>query len=424
MRDQALSAEEGARRYETAKDALADLEKMAAADARDLASRTDIDPEVLAYLAANGGSATRRAVAANPSAPARTDWQLADDEDAEVRAELARKIARLLPGISFEEATEFGALAIETLEKLAADETPRVRTILSEEIKHLGCAPKQIVDRLARDAELEVATPVLQFSPLLSDTDLLEIIACAKATHVLAAVAKRAKVSGEVSDAIVASLDIPAIATLLANPNAEIREKALETVVQAAEKIEAWHEPLTLRVDMSVRLIRRVASFVGYTLLERLSTHDNLDEATREYLGARVRTRLNRPTHVEMSETEALREVAAAMKDGVLNDEYVQHSAELGNQEVIAVALSALSKVSLDVVWRIIGSQSAKAITALTWRSRLNMRTAFEIQRRIARLPPDRCLPARNGRDFPLSDSDMLSQLSMFGVTTVGATAP
>ena len=106
---------------------------------------------------------------------------LGDDEDDDVRAELARKIARLMPDLSREEAVHVRDIAIEMLEKLARDQAPRVRAILAEEIKRLDCVPKTVVDRLAHDVEQIVAAPILEYSPLLSDVDLIEIIAGATA---------------------------------------------------------------------------------------------------------------------------------------------------------------------------------------------------------------------------------------------------
>ena len=89
-------------------------------------------------------------------------------------------------------------LTIETLERLARDEEPRVRAMLAEEIKHLDCVPKDVVKRLAGDAEILVCAPVIEYSPLLSDTDLLEVVAVAHANAMLAAVARRKGLSGEV----------------------------------------------------------------------------------------------------------------------------------------------------------------------------------------------------------------------------------
>ena len=98
---------------------------------------------MLHYLAEHGAPATRAAVAANPAAPAATNRLLADDEDEDVRAELAVKIARLMPGLSERESSHIFALTIETLECLARDAAVRVRAILAEEIKYLDCVPQR-----------------------------------------------------------------------------------------------------------------------------------------------------------------------------------------------------------------------------------------------------------------------------------------
>jgi hypothetical protein len=116
----------------------------------ELAVRTDAGPDVLHYLAvqwraghAPGGRRQYRR--ARPHQPL-----LADDECEDVRAELAVKIARLMPGLSERESSHMVALTIETLDCLARDATVRVRAILAEEIKYLDCIPHDIVMRLAR----------------------------------------------------------------------------------------------------------------------------------------------------------------------------------------------------------------------------------------------------------------------------------
>src|SRR5215469_9338642 len=106
--------------------ALALVEERAQSAHDELAGRTDAGADVLHYLAENGAAATRRAVAANPAAAAHTNRYLADDQDDDVRSELARKIARLMPGLSRDESDHIRQITIETLERLAKDQVTRV----------------------------------------------------------------------------------------------------------------------------------------------------------------------------------------------------------------------------------------------------------------------------------------------------------
>ena len=98
---------------------------------------------------------------------------------------------------------------------------------------------------------------MLEYSPLLSDADLIEIIACGQVREVLTAVARRQASSAKKSaDELVQSLDVPAVAALLVNPDAKIRKDTLERVVAEAEEIESWHLPLALRADLSARAMQ------------------------------------------------------------------------------------------------------------------------------------------------------------------------
>jgi len=399
---------------------LRQLEKRAREAQHELASLTDAGDDVLDFLAREGAPATRRAVAANIATPALTNRHLAEDGDDDVRAELAQKIGRLMPSLSKGEADHIRALTIETLERLAADQVPRVRAVLAEEIKRLDNVPKHIIQALARDVESIVAVPIIEYSPLLSDADLMEIIAEGKVHGVLEAVARRRPLSAQVSDAVVSSLDIPAVSALLANPNAAVRERTLDAIIDQAERISVWQNALAVRTDLSVRAIRRLATFVSIELIEQLAARHGLDDETQAHLNRQMRLRLDeaKDSHPTAPSNAAQDDVDAAAEAGTLNDAYVEAAAESGKREVVVLALAKLARLSVATVRRMLLTRSAKPITSLVWRAGLSMRVAFKIQRFIMKLPADELLPARNGTRYPLTDDEMRWHLSYFGVPT------
>ena len=396
------------------------LEERAQTAPHELAHRTDVGSDILGYLAEHGGVATRRAVAANRAAPPSANRLLGDDEDDEVRAELARKMARLMPDLSRDEMLHLRDISIELLEKLARDQAPRVRAILAEEIKQLDCVPKTVVHTLARDVEQIVAAPILEYSPLLSDVDLIEIIAGARAEFALSAIARRRPLATEVSDAIVGSLDIPAMATLLANPKAEIREETMDKLVESAEEVHTLHEPLVLRGDLSLRTIRRLAAFVGSALLETLSQRRGLDEDTCTVLNRRLRARLEKVDELlPPSTATAPVEAAAAeapVRDIVYSEDVVMEAAAAGQKDTVINGLAQLANAPLEIVRRMFDSRSAKAVIAVVWKAGLSMRVAFTIQTTVLRLPAEDVIPARNGKDYPLTKDEMCWQLTYFNV--------
>jgi uncharacterized protein (DUF2336 family) len=381
-----------------------------------LAKRADAQPEVLYFLAAEGTPEARRAVAANPKTPVHANRLLVEDDDDDVRIELARKIGRLLPKLTAEANYRLRNLTIETLELLAQDQLARVRQVLAEEIKALDCVPKNVIDMLVRDVEL-VSAPILEYSPLLTDADLVELISSAQARHVLVSIAKRRPLSANISDAIVNVLNTPAVAMLLQNASAEIREQTLEKVVEQGQRVKEWHLPLVERADISQRLLRRIAGFVSTALLEQLAQRNGLDEEIRQVLAKRMRSRLE--SHAELADDGGASEgdeILALHREGKLDETYIARAAEAGRREAVIAALSLKANVSKDVVARIFQSRSAKPVVSLVWRAGLGMRAAFKIQNFILRLPARELLPARDGVRFPLSEEEMRWHLGYFEV--------
>jgi uncharacterized protein (DUF2336 family) len=376
-----------------------------------LAARLDAGADLLNYLARRGAKAIRAAVAANPAAPAAANRLLADDVEEDVRAELAAKIARLMPGLSERESGHVYALTVETLECLARDAAVKVRAILAEEIKALDCVPRAVVQALARDAHSIVAAPILEYSPLLSDADLMEIIACGQVNEALAAIASRKPVSEPLADRIVQTLDIAAIAALLVNPDAKIRKQTMDRIIEQGEEIASWHLPLALRADLSARAIRRIGGFVGAAIIERLAARNDLSEATRIHLNKELRARLAQ-TDIIIADPpgNAAQAVADARAAGKLDGVFVEQAAQAAQRELVVHALAALAHVDEKTVRKVLSAGNAKPLVSLVWHAHLSMRVAFKIQTQVMKLP------GRGGVNFPLSKEEMRWHLAYFNI--------
>jgi uncharacterized protein (DUF2336 family) len=385
----------------------------------ELAARTDADPNVLHYLAMHGAAPTRAAIAANPSTTAATNRFLADDACEDVRAELAAKIARLMPGLSARESSHIHALTIETLECLARDAAVRVRAILADSIRTMDCIPHDIVMTLARDLSAMVSVPILEYSPLLSSADLIEIIACGQVSEALAAIARRQPVDGNVSARLVQTLDVPAVAALLVNPDAQIRKETMDTIIDQAEEIGAWHMPLALRADLSARAVRRIAGLVGSSIIERLAARNDLSDTTRSRLNKELRARLTEEKNIIEPDGEQHSPadiVATARTEGRLDDWFVEQAAQRGQRELVVQAVAAMAQVDPATVRKVFASGLAKPVVSLVWHAHLSMRVAFKIQTFLLKMPSHDVIPARAGIAFPLPREEMRWHLSYFNI--------
>ncbi|MFQ5958756.1 MAG: DUF2336 domain-containing protein, partial [Alphaproteobacteria bacterium] len=343
-----------------------------------LAARPDVRPEILYYLVDDESPAVRRALAANGKTPRQADRLLAEDADGEVRCDLAFKIGRLTPQLSDEQKDHLRKLALESLDVLAQDQLPRVRQIVAEEIKQCGNVPNHIVQRLARDVELIVAAPVLEYSPLLSDDDLLEIIASEPVQGALSAISRRESVAPTVSDAVAGSGDADAIAALLGNASAQIREETLDRIIDQAPNEERWHKPLVERPGLSVRAVRHIASFVALSLLHVLEKQHDLPPEAAEAVRKAVAQRIEKSG--AGAEMVTAVDARALFEAGLLDDEAILDALNRRDHDFVKDGVALRSGLSLPIVEEVLASQSAEAVTALAWAAGLGMPTAIQMQ--------------------------------------------
>lgn len=400
---------------------------------RRLAEREDAQPEILYFLAADEAPTVRQAIAANPATPGQANVILARDRDDDVRVKLAQKIGRLLPSLSASEKAHIRDLAIQVIEILADDQLPKVRAMLTETLKHVTDVPHPTILKLARDAESIVSVPILEYSPLLSDEDLLAIIESGAAGEPLAAIAKRASVSEPVSDAIAVTLDNEAVGALLANPSAQIREATLDMLVEYAPEMVGWHRPLVMRPQLSLHAIKNIAKFVASALIDTLSTRNELDPATKTQLKQEMSRRLESeaaaggdgdaaaqaPGSGRNNKAQAASGGAAAaaklFDQGKLDEAEIMEAIEHRDRGFVLKALALLVALPETRVSQIIASKSPRSISALTWKAGLGMRTSVKLQQRVAQVPPKQILNARNGFDYPMSDHDLETQWGLVG---------
>jgi uncharacterized protein (DUF2336 family) len=371
----------------------------------DLARRTDLQPEVLYYLAEDEEAGVRRAVAENEATPRQADAMLVDDVDDEVRISLARKIARLAPELNTKAQTWLQELTLKILDDLSRDELPRVRSIIAEEIRHLDNLPHELVKRLAKDVELTVCAPILEYSPLLSDDDLLEIMALSPVKGALSAISARDDLGPRPSHGISESDNRDAIARLLANPSAQIREDTLDRIVERAPEQPSWHDPLVHRGDLSVRALKHIARFITSSLLSVLEQRYDLEsgtaieiaEAVDERLSADGLNRTGLPNH---------RAEDLHIK-GKLNDEEVAAALSRGDRQFLIEALALKTEFETNIVEHVLTSQSPRILVAVFWKAGLSMRTAVQAQLKIAHIPSSDLINAKGGLHYPFGGAEM-----------------
>ncbi|MCC7037227.1 MAG: DUF2336 domain-containing protein [Alphaproteobacteria bacterium] len=380
----------------------------------DLARNEKTLPEILYLLASNQSDAVRTAVAANKSTPVHAAGIIAKDKNADVRLLLASRVAQLLPSLNGPEQAQLYAFAVQALGTLVQDEVTQVRKALSDALRDYAKAPPEIVARLARDVEREVAEPILRFCVALADEDLLDILSNHPASWVVNTIAERQYINEQLANAIIDTNDISAINTLLKNPVAVIEAEKLFEIVERAREYPEWHRPIALRRELSAQLAHRLSGFVDKAVLEVLEKRSDFDPETRQAVADIVKRRI---AFVNESPTEeAAARVERYAREKRLTPESIQDAMMWHDAEFATLAIAYLSAIHPQVLRRMIETRKPKPVVAFCRKANLPVRMAVDVQRYLAKVPVREIMYAKQGTDYPLNDDEVKWQLEFFGV--------
>lgn len=190
----------------------------------------------------------------------------------EMRAETAEKVGAFFAAGEPSESEK--ALAQDIFRAMVKDAEVRVREALAQTLKESPELPRDVAQSLAADVD-SVALPVIEFSEVLSDEDLIEIVARQDPKR-QTAVARRKRVSGDIADALAESGDEEVVSTLVANEGAELREPTFDRLLDKFGDSDTVKEPMVKRSRLPLSVAERLVNLVSDNLRQHLVTHHEL----------------------------------------------------------------------------------------------------------------------------------------------------
>jgi uncharacterized protein (DUF2336 family) len=206
------------------------------------------------------------------------------------RAAAAHKICRRIDqGLGDEDR----AAAEDILRMMAADAAELVRRALAITLKNSPELPRDIALKLAADVE-SVATPVISFSPVFTDEDLVVIARSTTAVKQIA-LARREALSDVVTSALVEKGCEEAVKIAVANDNATFSERSLRSAIDRFAKAEAITTGIAYRKVLPLSISERLVDIVSDKVRAHLVDHHKLtpETALTIALGAKERATLD-----------------------------------------------------------------------------------------------------------------------------------
>jgi uncharacterized protein (DUF2336 family) len=187
----------------------------------------------------------------------------------QIRAELAGYAVQSLQNPNLK-LTEIDA-AVDVLRILARDLEVQVRRSLALSLCHSTIAPHDVILRLANDVS-DVALPVLQFSGVLTDEDLEQLIENAEEVMKLVAIARRDKLSDGVAGKLIQSGEERVIYTLFRNNQANISDRTIDQNWSTISSSQNLLETLVQRGGLSVAIAEKLYTIVSSEMKRYLAS--------------------------------------------------------------------------------------------------------------------------------------------------------
>lgn len=285
------------------------------------------------------------------------------EADAAERDHLIRNLAQLFSYVSDRCDDEQVAQYDEVLCQLADIVEIEARVHVAKLLAPLERAPGSAVLKLASDV-IEVAGPLLEFSTVLSDDDLIEIVEQRSEAHRVA-IASRKGLAGRVGEAIVEHGEEPSVMRLLRNSEAELSRKVVERIAVLASSNTTLADDLRGRVDIDWAEIRSEISAIGAKALEGLGLLARVDDrATANRVQAVVYNRIKNRAGFSAQEWKLAWNQVKALADRRRFDLKALHRfTRFGYGHHTAAGLTMLLEVRPEIFVKWLALQDYVAIT-------------------------------------------------------------
>ena len=168
-------------------------------------------------------------------------------------AELARSLLDMMASGSSSGLPHERALAADTLLRMLPKLDVKPLVMMAQRLAKADNPPQMLVAKLIRDPRVEVAGPLLEDCPQISDKDLETVVTEADPAK-LRMLARRRHLTSAISDALIKTNDGSVMLTLVRNMDAQISQEGFVNLICAAEREKDLLAPLCTRADLPAPL--------------------------------------------------------------------------------------------------------------------------------------------------------------------------
>jgi uncharacterized protein (DUF2336 family) len=226
--------------------------------------------------------------------------RLLNDKTSETRVAMTNKIAATYNRAPL--SPQETMVAEQIFRLLMKDTELRVRVTLAQHLKDSPQVPRDVVKAMAHDVD-EVSLPILEFSEVLTDSDLMELVQSTEQVNRYLAISRRRFVSDAISDTLLKKGDEEVANALVNNEGATISEENYTKIIEQYRGNDTIMQSLSKRPYLPVVTVEKMINMVSSSLADTLKKKYKLstDQIDKEVEKAREKETLHL---IRMSEAE------------------------------------------------------------------------------------------------------------------------
>jgi uncharacterized protein (DUF2336 family) len=246
---------------------------------------------------------------------------------------------------------------------LLDDPSPLVRTELARALAFSEQSPPAVILGLAAD-QPEVASWVLEHSPLLLDADLVDAVATG-VPQAQAAIANRAQLPCAVSAAIAEVGSAEACLVLIENPSAELVAFSLDRIVARFGHLAAIREAMLVRDDLPAPTRQALVAKLSQTLAGFVAARAWLEQDRAERVAKEACEKATITLAAVSPDGEIRPLIRHLRESGQLNAGLVLRALLSGNVDMFEEALAELSGMPLARVSALVHDKGSAGFHAV-----------------------------------------------------------
>jgi uncharacterized protein (DUF2336 family) len=276
---------------------------------------------------------------------------------ADATAALAR--AYLYSDLTADDRTAFeGAMIV-----LLDDPSPMVRRALAETLASSDKAPPSLILALASD-QPKVANAVLERSPLLLDSDLIDLLGKAPSS-VQPVIARRASLPRSVAAALAETATAEACLVLLQNESADIAPLSIDRIAARHAHLPALREALLARKDLPAPTRQAFVSQLSQKLAGFVAARDWLQPERAERIAKEACEKATIALAADAQKTEVRPLIRHLRQTGQLTAGLLLRALLSGNVALFEEALADLSGLPLARVAALVHDKRNSGLRAV-----------------------------------------------------------